>query len=99
MAKRRASSVSWGLKMIRNPSPSTESCAREPILPAVISIILQASRNFCAKIISPIRERIQEIDADNDYLKKVADNAADKARYNAIKTIKEVRKIMGFRSF
>ena len=51
------------------------------------------------KIISPIRERIQEIDSNNDYLKKVAKNGADKARENATETIKEVRKIMGFKSF
>jgi tryptophanyl-tRNA synthetase len=48
---------------------------------------------------APIRERINEIFNDTDYLKKVAGNGAEKARESASKTIKEVRKIIGFRSF
>jgi tryptophanyl-tRNA synthetase len=48
---------------------------------------------------SPIREKILEIGANNDYLKKVAKNGADKARESASKTIKEVREIIGFKSF
>jgi len=48
---------------------------------------------------APIRERINEIFNDTDYLKKVAGNGAEKARESASKTIKEVREIIGFRSF
>src|ERR1700761_5706788 len=48
---------------------------------------------------APIRERINEIFNDTDYLKKVADTGAEKARESASKTIKEVREIIGFRSF
>jgi len=48
---------------------------------------------------APIRERINEIFNDTDYLKKVANNGAEKARESASKTIKEVREIIGFRSF
>jgi tryptophanyl-tRNA synthetase len=48
---------------------------------------------------SPIREKILEIGANTDYLKKVAKNGADKARESASKTIKEVREIIGFKSF
>ncbi len=51
------------------------------------------------KVVAPIRERINEIDADNEYLKKAAKQGADKARANAVKTIKDVREIIGFRSF
>ncbi len=51
------------------------------------------------KIISPIREKIIEIDANNDYLKKTAKEGAEKARQNATKTIKDVREIMGFKIF
>lgn len=51
------------------------------------------------KAVSPIREKIIEIDSDNEYLKKVASQGAEKARENAVKTIKEARKIMGFKSF
>lgn len=48
---------------------------------------------------APIRDRINAIAADTDYLRKVAQMGADKARESATKTIKEVREIIGFRSF
>ncbi len=48
---------------------------------------------------SPIREKILEISANNDYLRKVANIGAEKARESASKTIKEVRKIIGFKPF
>ncbi len=48
---------------------------------------------------APIRERILELNSDDNYLRKVAKNGSDKARESAIKTIKEVREIIGFRSF
>ncbi|MBC7124490.1 MAG: tryptophan--tRNA ligase [Bacteroidales bacterium] len=48
---------------------------------------------------TPIRERIEAILADNDYLRKVALMGAEKARESASKTIREVRHIIGFREF
>lgn len=48
---------------------------------------------------SPIRERIEEISADNDYLRKVANHGAEKARESARKTIAEVRALIGFKAF
>ncbi|MCD7937877.1 MAG: tryptophan--tRNA ligase [Tannerellaceae bacterium] len=48
---------------------------------------------FCA----PIRERILEISADEDYLDKVALMGAEKASESAAKTLREVRQIIGFR--
>jgi tryptophanyl-tRNA synthetase len=48
---------------------------------------------------TPIRDRINEIASDADYLRKVAAMGADKARESASKTIKEVREIIGFRNF
>jgi len=51
------------------------------------------------KFTSPIRERIEAILADNDYLRKVATMGAEKARESASKTIREVRHIIGFREF
>ncbi len=47
----------------------------------------------------PLREKIKEIKADDDYLKKVAEKGREKARASAAKTIKEVRKIIGIKSF
>jgi len=38
---------------------------------------------------SPIRERIEEISKDNDYLRKIANLGAEKARESARKTIKD----------
>lgn len=51
------------------------------------------------KTISPIRERINEIKADEAYLRKVADMGKEKARESAVKTLKEVRNIIGFKGF
>jgi tryptophanyl-tRNA synthetase len=44
----------------------------------------------------PFRDKILEIGADNDYIKKVARTGKEKARDSASKTIKEVREIIGF---
>ena len=49
--------------------------------------------NFC----SPIRERIMEYAANPDNLDKVAAAGAEKARASAVATMKEVRKLIGFR--
>ncbi|MFP4468593.1 MAG: tryptophan--tRNA ligase [Bacteroidales bacterium] len=46
---------------------------------------------------TPIRERILALDADQDYLDKVARMGAEKARESARKTIREVREIIGFK--
>ncbi|MBU8891991.1 MAG: tryptophan--tRNA ligase [Bacteroidales bacterium] len=48
---------------------------------------------------SPIREKILDISANEDYLRKVAGMGAEKARESAAKTVKEVRKIIGFKPF
>jgi tryptophanyl-tRNA synthetase len=48
---------------------------------------------------TPIREKIEDIAADSDYLRKVANHGAEKARENARKTIKEVRELIGFKPF
>jgi tryptophanyl-tRNA synthetase len=48
---------------------------------------------------APIRERITDISQDTVYLKQVARHGAIKARESASKTIREVREIIGFRSF
>ncbi|WP_329903305.1 tryptophan--tRNA ligase [Porphyromonas pogonae] len=48
---------------------------------------------YCA----PIRERIIDFSNNKEYLAKVATQGAEKARESAIKTIEEVRHIIGFR--
>ncbi len=45
----------------------------------------------------PFGERIKELSSDNDYLKKVMDMGAERARANAQQTLREVREIIGFR--
>ncbi len=49
--------------------------------------------------LSPIRERIEEIDKDEEYLRKVVKLGTEKAKESASKTIKEVREIIGFKKF
>ena len=48
---------------------------------------------------TPLREKILEIGANDDYLGKVAKMGAEKARESAAKTVREVREIIGFKSF
>jgi tryptophanyl-tRNA synthetase len=47
----------------------------------------------------PLREKILEITANEAYLHKVVSMGAEKARESASKTLKEVRKAVGFRKF
>lgn len=47
----------------------------------------------------PFREKINAIAADDEYLRKVVNIGAEKARESALNTIKEIREIIGFRSF
>jgi len=47
----------------------------------------------------PIRRRINEILDDKAYLARVVNEGAEKARASASKTIREVRGILGYRSF
>ncbi len=47
----------------------------------------------------PIRNRINDILANNKYLSRVVSEGAEKARVSASKTVREVREIIGYRSF
>ena len=46
-----------------------------------------------------LAEKIKQLHADDAYLRKVVDLGAEKARTSARKTIREVREIIGFKSF
>ncbi len=48
---------------------------------------------------TPFREKMIALDADESYLKKVVSMGAEKARASAAKTVREVREIIGFKSF
>jgi tryptophanyl-tRNA synthetase len=48
---------------------------------------------------SPIRERINDIYNDSDYLQKVVKMGAERARESASKTVREVREIIGYKPF
>ena len=50
-------------------------------------------------VVSPIRERIEEIGSDDAYLAKVVREGAERARESASKTVADVREIMGIRPF
>jgi tryptophanyl-tRNA synthetase len=51
------------------------------------------------QVTTPIRERINSIKNDDAYLHKVTKEGAEKARESTRKTLREVREIMGFKSF
>ena len=55
----------------------------------------QIAEDLC-NVIAPIRERIKEFSADDELLEKVARHGAEKARENVVKTLEEVRQIVGF---
>ncbi|MGL5691682.1 MAG: tryptophan--tRNA ligase, partial [Bacteroidales bacterium] len=50
-------------------------------------------------VTTPIRERILDIQNDEEYLRKVSIMGAERARESASKTLREVREIMGFKPF
>lgn len=49
--------------------------------------------------LTPIRERIREISSNEKYLNEVLAAGGEKARNSAIKTVKEVREIIGIKGF
>lgn len=49
--------------------------------------------------LGPIRERINDIEKNEDYLRKVVKLGQEKARESASKTLSEVREIIGFKKF
>jgi tryptophanyl-tRNA synthetase len=51
------------------------------------------------KVTTPIRERYKEIYDDTDYLNRVTAMGAEKARESSRRTLAEMRRLMGFRSF
>lgn len=51
------------------------------------------------KVTTPIRERVDDIMADEAYLRRVLALGAERARERASKTLAEVREIMGIRKF
>ena len=51
------------------------------------------------KFTTPLREKILELSSDKEYLNKVVKQGAEKAYESASKTIKDVREIIGFRTF
>jgi tryptophanyl-tRNA synthetase len=51
------------------------------------------------QFVKPIREKFNDIANNEEYLRKVVKIGAEKARESASKTLKEVRNIIGFKSF
>ena len=51
------------------------------------------------KVTLPIRERILDIQNNDEYMRKVVKAGAEKARESAAKTLREVKEIMGFKAF
>lgn len=47
----------------------------------------------------PFREKIKQLESDDDYLRKIVKMGRDKAHESASKTIREVREIIGFKPF
>ncbi len=48
---------------------------------------------------APFRERITELNADQDYITRVMNRGAEKARESGRHTVEEVRQIIGFRKY
>ena len=58
----------------------------------------QLAEDIC-KVTLPIRERIEAISADSDYLHRVAQRGAEQARESAQATLKLVREVVGIKRF
>lgn len=52
-----------------------------------------------SNFVAPLREKVKAISADESYIRKVMKTGAEKARESGIKTVKEVREIIGIKSF
>ena len=48
--------------------------------------------------VEPLRQRILEIGADDDTLRRIIDRGKDKARESAVRTLNEVRHVIGYRN-
>lgn len=55
----------------------------------------QIADDLCA-LIAPIRERIVQYSADDNLLERIAKQGAERARENVVKTLREMRQIIGF---
>ena len=51
------------------------------------------------RFVEPFSEKIKALHANNDYLRKVVEMGAEKARISARRTVSEVREIIGFKHF
>lgn len=51
------------------------------------------------RVTTPIRERVLELSNNDEYLRKVAREGAERARESAAATLADVREIVGFKSF
>lgn len=49
--------------------------------------------------VNPIREKIEAVMADEAYLNRVAEKGREKAKASAVKTIREVRELIGFKPY
>lgn len=58
----------------------------------------QLAADICRHTL-PIRERIDDISSDSEYLKRVVRDGRDRARASASATLAEAKKAVGFRSF
>lgn len=50
-------------------------------------------------LLRPVRERIDEIKSNNEYVKKMVELGKEKARISAVPVLKQVREIIGFKAF
>jgi tryptophanyl-tRNA synthetase len=50
-------------------------------------------------LLAPVRERINEVLSDTDYISKMVKLGKEKARASAVPVLKEVREIIGFKQF
>ncbi|NBC82483.1 MAG: tryptophan--tRNA ligase [Bacteroidetes bacterium] len=82
-------------------SPDTEQYFRDAYAKCTIrygDMKKQLAEDIIA-FTTPIREKINDIYNNSDYLSEVTRMGAEKARLSAGKTLKEVRQLIGFKSF
>jgi tryptophanyl-tRNA synthetase len=58
----------------------------------------QLAEDMC-NFVQPIKQKIDEISSDNEFLAKIAKLGAEKARDSAAKTVQEARALIGFKKF
>ena len=86
------------MELVSAPDTPGISAAHTPTARSATATSKQLAEDIL-KVTLPIRERILDIRGDDEYLSRVVQRGAERARETAARTLREMREIMGIRKF